>query len=555
VKTIRVHPAAQFQERSRLFKELAQAFSVVFEPNDSLQATLEGPGIVFLKQAGSAERTAISQAKGPCYVICPGTPNLNPVSSSTATVQLRRIPGCPLQFGAFPLSQKAIPAQTTLPVSDGMEVAAATESGPVWTWRRDGQKPHYHVALEPEELTENERLRHHLEPGRNLRLLPLVHFLRALTDLEGFEFPHQSACLALDDPNLHWPSYGYVQFEAMARHARMHRYHVAVAMVPLDTWYANERATRMFKDHRDHISLMMHGNDHTYRELGQIQPEQHCLSRMAQALRRVERFERQTGLSVARVMEPPHGLCSLPYARAMADLGFAGALLTHDRVLECGHGNFWPTDFGLRPLDMVGRYFPLIARSRWTEEWTQTVPISALLGQPITVATHHEDAVGGFENFGTIAQRINSLGGIRWCGFGEMAESLYQTRIHGETMTVRPFSRRVVIHRPEGIRFVVIQPPVQGGEWVVELETGPDSGANRTVEATAENPFALGSARQIRVRSRTNAEIPYGDQPSPGANPWALFRRFLSTARDRTRPFIQRDQPVEHVASTASSNS
>ena len=543
MKTIRVHPARAHGLHPRLFRELTRAFCIEFTPCDSIDQALSGPCLIFGTPQLDSDSSKIRASTHPWYwVQSTGSPDTPSPSDSRrpANAKLGTIPESSLRFEAFELRQDRLPEHRGLDPLDGFESAARTEQGIVWSWRQGNRLRQYRVALPPEELAEGHFLRDHLAPGRNLRLLPLIHFLRAMTDPEGFQFPSVLACMALDDPNLHWPSYGFVNFRKMAEHAREHGYHVAVATVPLDAWWTHKGAAQIFKEHSQHVSLMMHGNDHTYMELGRDQSQTSRLARMAQALRRVARFEQRTGLHVARVMEPPHGVCNHGFATALADLGFAAGLLTHDRVLECGLRAEWPADFGLRELDRVDPFCPMIARCRWSQDWTQTVPLCALLGQPITIATHHEDAVGNFENFATIAQRINTLGPVHWCGFSEFTQSLYKARIQGEAILVHPYTRTLRVKRPPGVRTLSIQAPLSvGGEWTVE--TRPRDGLALNAPANGsrgDTHVPFGDARELWVHALTAPRVDHRTHPVPTTGPWPVLRRFLSTSRDRTRPFI-----------------
>lgn len=511
-----------------------------FAPCDSIEESLSGPCLLFGNGHSESDRSKIFASPNPWYwMLDSGSPNGASESKSPTGVKLARLPGSKLHFEAFELRQDRLLEHQGLESRDGFEVAARSPQGIVWDWSRVNRPRHYRVAIAPEELAEGQFLRDHLAPGRNLRLLPLIHFLRALTDPEEFEFPQVLACMALDDPNLHWPSYGFVNFQKMAVHAREHGYHVAVATVPLDAWWTHKAAVQIFKEHPGQLSLMMHGNDHTYMELGREQSQTARLARMAQALRRVARFEERTGLQVARVMEPPHGVCNHGYATALADLGFSAGLLTHDRVLECGLRAEWPADFGLRELDRVDPYCPMIARCRWSQDWTQTIPLCAALGQPITIATHHEDAAGDFENFATIAQRINSLGPIHWCGFSEFTQSLYKARIRGETLVVHPYTRIVRVQRPPGVRTLSIQTSARGGDWIAEPRPRDPHDPNTSSNLPRGNSQApFGEARELWVQTLTAPRVDHQTHPVPTTGPWPVLRRFLSTSRDRTRPFI-----------------
>ena len=53
-----------------------------------------------------------------------------------------------------------------------------------------------------------------------------------------------AAAFLVDDPNLHWTSYGHLSYPEIVRHANEHDYHVAMAMVPIDTGAAHPAAAR-----------------------------------------------------------------------------------------------------------------------------------------------------------------------------------------------------------------------------------------------------------------------------------------------------------------------
>src|SRR4029077_20347137 len=67
-----------------------------------------------------------------------------------------------------------------------------------------------HVSAFPtEELEPGETLREHLRPGRFMGLVPLLHLLRDVCEGHGWSEEPLQASFVIDDPNLHWPSYGF----------------------------------------------------------------------------------------------------------------------------------------------------------------------------------------------------------------------------------------------------------------------------------------------------------------------------------------------------------
>ena len=62
---------------------------------------------------------------------------------------------------------------------------------------------------------------------------------------EGWTLPPPRASFVIDDPNLHWPSYGYLDYRELVAHAPQHGYHVGLATVPLDGWLIDRRAAAL----------------------------------------------------------------------------------------------------------------------------------------------------------------------------------------------------------------------------------------------------------------------------------------------------------------------
>lgn len=162
-----------------------------------------------------------------------------------------------------------------------------------------------------------------------LALIALTHFLRAINGYGHRRHPPVKAAMQFDDPNLRRPTYGFIDYAAMLRHADEHNYHVAMAMIPLDALGAHRATIRLFKSRPDRLSVIVHGNNHVRGELSTPKDSTTARALAAQALRRIMRFEARTGLAIDRVMVPPHGLCSLEMAQALAAVGFDALSALH----------------------------------------------------------------------------------------------------------------------------------------------------------------------------------------------------------------------------------
>ncbi len=290
------------------------------------------------------------------------------------------------------------------------DVLARVEERAVWWQSGDGG---LHCSLYPlAELGEGQTLRDHLCPGSFMGLLPLLHFLGALLADQGWKLPAPRAAFVIDDPNLHWPSYGFLKYPQLAEHASRHGYHLAFATVPLDGWRVDARAVATMREHPAALSLLIHGNDHVARELAGLSSDRRAEAAMAQALRRIAALERASRLSVARVMAPPHGVCSEAALRAMFRLGFEAACIS--RPYPWRDGLPAPTPLaGWHPAELVAGGIPVAPRQALSAPREDLV-FRALLGQPLILHGHHGDFADGLDLLEQAAADINDLGEVRW---------------------------------------------------------------------------------------------------------------------------------------------
>jgi hypothetical protein len=304
------------------------------------------------------------------------------------------------------------------------EIVLATLDGiPVWTDRR--------VACAPAELRVGEALRERLRPGRCLALLALVHFLGDITVHLRPPAPPLRAAFLIDDPNLRRPRYGHLDYAALLHEARLHGYHLAVAMVPLDARLAHARAVRIFRAGATHLSLCVHGNNHDGPELGRLRTDAEAMAILGQALRRIAAFERRTGIAVDRVMVPPHERLSEPAARALKASGFAAVATTrpYPWVADTPE-QFWlerPREIGplaaWRPVDIVAGGLPVLLRANFERHPREDLILRAFLGQPLILYGHHDLLAEGPGALAQAAGQINRLGDVHWSSLGAIAQA------------------------------------------------------------------------------------------------------------------------------------
>jgi hypothetical protein len=250
------------------------------------------------------------------------------------------------------------------------------------------------------------------------------------------------ATFLIDDPNLHWRSYGHLRYPELLRDARAHGYHLSVAMVPLDGWFAEPRVVRMFREGAARLSVCVHGNEHYGPELGRPRsvPEGIALGR--RALARVEHFERRTGVAVDRVMVPPHERISEPMARALVACGFQALCTTRPYPWAVNSPDLpWltrPADAGplaaWRAVDVVAGGLPVLLRADFALHPREDLVLRAFLGQPLILYGHHELLRDGPDALARAAAEIGALGEVHWCSLAEIARARVATGAPTDTV-------------------------------------------------------------------------------------------------------------------------
>jgi hypothetical protein len=405
-------------------------------------------------------------------------------------------------------------------------------SGGKTLWARAGAVDR--VLLAPEELEPAEALREALVPGRWLSLLPLVHFLRDVAGEIGWTRPRTRATFIVDDPNLHWWSYGFLDFRRIAEEAGAEGYHAAMATIPLDGWLVHPGVARLFRENQT-LSLLLHGNDHVREELIRPRTGEGALGLLAQALRRVEAIERRARIKLSRLMVAPHNRCSEQMMRAMVRSGFEGlchavsAPSSSDRALA-----------GWQPAELVGGGLPVFPRLHVRNPRDDLV-LRSFLGQPLIVYGHHEDFADS-GRFAEAAAFINHEPGVSWGSAESLARSSYLTRREGAELHVRLFARIARLDLEEDVEHVVVELPESHGEPEqerVELAVAGRQSSSRFTGAMSDRLSVSGPATAVISLHRVErVELERVAEPSRRVRP--ILRRVATEGRDRLAPLRRR---------------
>jgi hypothetical protein len=529
-----VFPSSEREYLEKLLAALEEAFPVRFERRRGgelrdLDAVLELGGRAEGEAAAATGIPALS-----LLVAEPGTAGATADNALDTDSRLdSRLRGAVLPDAYL---GSALDSGAALDSTGHSTVLARCRDQPTWIQA----DRHRTALLIPAELSVGEALRERLRDGRSAALLPLVHFLRELTAAVRWQAPPPRATLLFDDPNLHWPSYGFVKLGALGRHAREHRYHAALATVPIDGWFAHPTAVRAMKESGRTLSLVVHGNDHFGGELGGLKTEAEALALAAQARRRAEAFGRRTGVAVEPVMVPPHEECSQPVPGSLRRCGFEAVTMTRPFPWLAPPPRSWLTRpegssplVGWRPVDLAAG-LPVLLRHPFVGRSLPELALRSFLDQPLILYGHQADLEEGLGVLEGAVADVNRIGATRWCSLGEIAAGSYESRRNGPRLAVRPLAGTVRVEIPAGVEQLTVEADEASPGLPAEHLTA-DGRQQSLGEPLSVTPGAI-----VELELHAGDELDIASVPPPRRRPLALPRRALSEGRDRLAPLLAR---------------
>jgi hypothetical protein len=309
-------------------------------------------------------------------------------------------------------------------------------------------------------------------------------------------------------------------------------------MVPIDAWMIWPETRRLFKSAKSQLSLALHGAAHTKEELGRLSDSGQARALLQNALRLVSGFESRTGIPVDRVMAPPHGACSEIAMREMSPLGIEAAAVSKPQPWLPGPPSGAPfLQWG--PADFSAGGMPVLPR------WAICYPIDeivlkAFLDQPLILYGHHWDLAArrGTGVLDEKAAEVSSLGSVAWLPLSKIVRTNFMTRLEGTRLRIRPFSRRMTIDVPEGVREVVIEADDPALQSHGALVVGPTVSDGRRFSETARTTIEVLGPGRMEVFLTCRSEVDSRAASPLRVHLWPYVRRALTAARDRLQPVL-----------------
>lgn len=490
-----------------------------------------------LQEADTEDYHRILKTDCPCYAILCGDQLIESgeaslIEFSANFLVMKYLRGRKVELDE-PVRVKALPRWLLRNVT----VLATKGGAAIWAMKECGKENHYFVTNSIPELSENEPLFELFHGKYFWDLLPLWLFLHSLTNDPRWEPPPLQASFQFDDPNLHWRTYGFIDFEKLAKHAREKHYHVSFATIPLDNWFFHSPTAALFKKKDKQLSLLVHGNDHIANELYRPCNDKERNQILRHALFRTKKLELRSGVEVSKVMAPPHGKCGANFIKEMAQVGFEAACIPTGALRRFNGAVKRFETIGMRPSEII-EGLPVVSRFPISKRCHKRILIATLLHQPIIPVGHHYDLADGLEILEDLAKFINSMGDVRWASMEQISRSHYARMFDQELLHIRMYTKRIQICVPEGIRNIKIDRSLHGKHATLEWRVFNENA--EWIPQQSNEPISVKSGKYIEItinRIRSSAGNIKIDRK---IRCWPPIRRLLTEARDRLNPLLRR---------------
>jgi hypothetical protein len=441
-------------------------------------------------------------------------------------------PDVPFPFRGRTVNTKLAQIRPVLSTCTDEKVLAASKQGPVWIMSKVSGVKHFKSALPLPNISTEQSFSDVFNGEYFLELLVLLEFIREISTGTAYQNPPLRASFIVDDPNLHWPSYGYVDYRRIADRAKKENYHVSFATIPLDTWFTHGATADLFRTNSRWLSLLIHGNNHSKEELARSYSEIARNGLLRQAIRRINRMEQKADLRVCRVMVPPHGACSHEMLAELPRCGFESACISAGSLRAHNQDKPWIKKLGFFPSEVI-EGCPVLPRWGLNGNVKNSLLVAAYLGQPLILRGHHQDLKDGGEVFDEFAKFINGFGNVFWSNMANLSQLNYLWRIEKTTCYIKPLGININFRLPDETTSVVIENSgtMADGAWQVVSADGD------VRKAMAGEHFLVSKEmrREISIERNFLPQLQHAPivANNKSTDTVLILRRLLTEARDR----------------------
>jgi hypothetical protein len=426
-------------------------------------------------------------------------------------------------------------AAAVAPGNRGIDPLISSQRGCTFFRWRSGRRQVFVSMTSPLDAVRTTRLQDEFGPARFAGLLPLMLFARMSLGDAAWRTPRPRATFMIDDPNLRFMRYGFMDYRSMLEAARDRDLHFTIAMIPLDYRKTRERVAGFARDNRRYLSLVPHGVEHLKREFAREVPLERAVATLRDGLRRMRIHQEATGVSFPPAMTFPHGRCNSTWLEAMRRVGLHAAFAAPASSFEPENSIRDPL-FEMYPAEMSFQGFPVVNRFR-AEEPKERLLFQAWLGKPLVVYTHHGFFRDGMRSALDFTDFVDHQVSPAWGNIESILHGNYQQRQQREMREVRVFSNAVKVATEQALPISRVSKP---GAGAPAQELARVDGTE--VQAAHHGALGLvvhepaGTRRQFTVsfepRLRAEATLPYRTPLR------AAIRRLATEVRDHSSPVL-----------------
>jgi len=354
------------------------------------------------------------------------------------------------------------------------------------------------------------------------QIVPLLMFLRYSCGERCWHTSGHYANLTIDDPWIREP-YGSLSYTKLLEEMKKANFHLTIGFIPWNYDRSEPEAVSIFKDYPDKFSISIHGNNHDHYEFYKYKtnskdpwpakplPVQEA--NIKQAIARMEKFKKLTGLSYDRVMVFPHNIAPSKTLGMLKKYNFLATCNSTNIPLESDE----PSDplFKLRVISLDFENFTSIKRYPVNSLSQVDIAINLFLDNPVLLYGHvyaYDDMFsGGIDAFNKTAEMVNNLQpDIIWQNLGHISKHLYlQRRREDGNYEIRALCKSIIINNTHDLEITYFyqkqesfSPPVE--ELTVDGQPYPYERSGNNLTFTLTIPAGESCCVDIKYESNMN---------------------------------------------------
>jgi len=294
-------------------------------------------------------------------------------------------------------------------------------------------------------------------------IVSVMMFLRYSCGDECWHREIDYANLTIDDPFLVEP-YGNLEFKGLLTSMETHNFHTTIAYIPWNYDRSNPKVAKLFLDHPDRYSMVIHGNNHDHYEFYKYNKvslkEQE--NDIIEALNRMKEFRKLTGIPYDKIMIFPHGIAPEKTLEFLKKYNFVATVNNQDAPLETKRPQ--STFYGMEPAIMDYANFTALKRHstqgyriwsfRKAKSGIEVAPYAfdLFIDKPVLIVAHQDFFFSGIDAFNSTADAINNLAGeVKWTSLGNILKHLYLEKTNDDgSVDMRMYGNKLVLSNKSG---------------------------------------------------------------------------------------------------------